>query len=69
MKKIQTTVKTGDKISGMLNGEKLLTGEIGTYQNGKIKVFWHINKFSGFSEFISTKELNRRIKENKIIVN
>ena len=68
MKKIQTTVKTGDKIEGLFNGEGILTGEIRTYKQGEIKVFWYINKYSGFSEYLSTRELNRRIKENKIKV-
>ncbi len=62
-KKINTTLKTGDKI---IVPNTNLKGEIGTYKDGKIKILWYVNKFSGFSEFISTKELNRRLKENKI---
>ncbi len=65
MKNINTTVKTGDKIEAPGTA---LKGEISTYKDGKIKVLWYINKFSGFSENLSTRELNRRIKENKIKV-
>lgn len=65
MKLLSTTVKTGDKIEAP--GTKL-KGEISTYKGGKIKVIWYINEYSGFSEYLSTKELNRRIKENKIIL-
>lgn len=67
MKQVSTTVKTGDKIEAP--GTQLI-GEIGTYKDGKIKVFWYMknNKVSGMSENLSTRELNRRIKENKIKV-
>jgi len=66
MKTIQTTVSTGTKINGILNNESVLNGEIGTIKNGKITIFWLINKTSGFSQHLSTKELNKQIKEGKI---
>jgi len=64
MKIIQTTLSTGDKVTSPGTN---LTGEIGTIKDGKIKILWYINEYSGFSEFISVKELNRRINNNKIV--
>ncbi len=67
MKILKTSVKTGDKIELFnINGEKQLNGEIGEYKDGKIKIFWYLNKFSGFSQYFSTRELNKQINKNKI---
>lgn len=66
MKIINTTVKTGDKFS-VPNSN--LKGEVGTYKDGKIRLFFYMaNQSSGFSDFVSTRELNKRIKENKIVI-
>lgn len=61
MKIISTQVKTGD----ILNMDNL-TGVVGTYKDGKIKVLWSVNKFSGFSCFYSTREINKMIGSGKI---
>jgi len=64
MKLVSTTVSTGDKFT-VPNSE--LKGEVGTIKDGKIRLLYYINQYSGFSDFVSTQELNRRIKANKII--
>jgi hypothetical protein len=63
MKSLNTTAKTGDKF---IVPNTSLKGEIGTYKEGKIRLLFYIDKYSGFSDFVSTRELNKRIKENKI---
>jgi hypothetical protein len=66
MKLINTTAKTGDKFTVPNTN---LKGEIGTYKDGKIRLLFYVNNFSGFSDYVSTKELNRRIKNNIITIN
>lgn len=69
MKTISTEVSTGTKIQGIYNGQpQNLFGEIGTIKNGQIKVFWQHTKYSGFNEYLTTRELNRRIKNNQILI-
>jgi hypothetical protein len=63
MKAVSTTLSTGDKITAP---GTTLKGEIGTIKKGVIRIFWTINGYSGYSEFMPTRELNRRIKDGKI---
>lgn len=64
---INTTVSTGTKLRLMHNGEPTsTTGEVGTYKQGKIRILWYASPTSGFSEFVTTRELNNRLKNNTI---
>lgn len=57
MKKISTTVKTGDTI--IYNGRNC---KIGILKNKLIEFKTVISATSGYTEWISTKELNNRLK-------
>lgn len=59
MKKISTTVKTGDAIQ--YNGK---TCFIGIWKGGKIEFRTVLSPTSAITEWISTRELNNRIKSN-----
>lgn len=62
MKKINTTVRTGSEI--LYNNNRCL---IGTITNNKIKFTTFINSTSAYSEYISTRELNKRLAISNII--
>lgn len=66
MKQISTTVSTGDKVKTMFNKETEIIGTIGGLKHGKISIYWKLNNTSGFTEQISTRSLNQRIKSNNI---
>ena len=58
-KKVSTTVSTGTVL--IINGKEVT---IGTIKNGFIKISTRVNKTSCISECISTRELNKRIKNS-----
>lgn len=63
-KKLNTTVKTGDIFTG-IDG---VTYKVGTYRkvNGKgiINLFVRINKTSGYTVQVSTRQLNKLLNKN-----
>lgn len=57
MKRVSTSVKTGDEIS--YAGR---TCKIGMIKNGKIQFTAKLSETSCITEWISTQELNKRLK-------
>ena len=68
MKAIQTAVSTGSIVKTMFNDDKELIGTIGVLKQGKIAIHWKLSQTSGFTEYVTVRALNSRIKTNNITI-